>query len=101
MQSFPLTQEAAGRGQRRDGWTLHDLRRTGRTVMGNLEVDDSHGRREFGSCLRRQHDADLHMAKYRKPKRDALVALEQEVLRIVEPPPADAGDNVVAMRKVA
>jgi hypothetical protein len=75
-------------------WTTHDLRRTVRTRLASLEVNDSvaeavigHGRRGL------QRVYDQH--SYEPQMRRALEAWAAELRRIVSPPTTD---NVVPLR---
>jgi integrase len=95
-QSFTLPKRRLDKESGVTGWTLHDLRRTGRTLMANLEVDDATAERVLGHAFGGSLMATYNVAKHRKPKRAALMALEQEILRIVEQP-TEAGNNVVAI----
>src|SRR5215203_5011079 len=67
------------------GWTLHDLRRTGRTIMANLEVADETAERVLGHSLGGLM-ATYNVSRHRKQKMAALVALEAELLRIIDEP---------------
>ena len=77
------------------GWTLHDLRRTGRTLMANLEVADETAERVLGHSLGGLM-ATYNVSRHRKQKMAALVALEAEFVRIVGEQPV--GRNVVPLR---
>jgi integrase len=77
------------------GWTLHDLRRTGRTLMANLEVADETAERVLGHSLGGLM-ATYNVSRHRKQKMAALVALEAELLRIVGEEPV--GRNGVPLR---
>ena len=80
------------------GWTLHDLRRTGHTLIANLEVADETAERVLGHSLGGLM-ATYNVSRHRKQKMAALVALEAEVLRIVgEEPGHQACGNVVPLR---
>jgi integrase len=79
-----------------EGWTLHDLRRTARTLMANLEVADETAERVLGHSLGGLM-ATYNVSRHRKQKMSALVALEADLLRIVDIPPA-MGGNVVRLR---
>ena len=78
------------------GWTLHDLRRTGRTIMANLELADETAERVLGHSLGGLM-ATYNVSRHRKQKMAALVALEAEIERIVGEPRI-AGANVVPLR---
>jgi integrase len=77
------------------GWTLHDLRRTGRTLIANLEVADETAERVLGHSLGGLM-ATYNVSRHRKQKMAALVALEAELRRIVGEHPV--GRNVVPLR---
>jgi integrase len=77
------------------GWTLHDLRRTGRTIMADLEVADETAERVLGHSLGGLM-ATYNVSRHRKQKMAALVALEAELLRIVGEEPISG--NVVPLR---
>ena len=79
-----------------EGWTLHDLRRTGRTLMANLEVADGTAERVLGHSLGNLI-ATYNVSRHRKQKMAALVAVEADLLRVVDIPPAMDG-NVVRLR---
>jgi integrase len=49
------------------GWTLHDLRRTGRTLMANLEVSDETAERVLGHSLGGLM-ATYNVSRHRKQK---------------------------------
>jgi integrase len=66
-------------------WTLHDLRRTGRTLMSRAGVSDDHAERAMGhkiSGVRGTYDR----YKYLDEKRRAFEALAQLVALILNPP---------------
>jgi integrase len=73
-------------------WTLHDLRRTGRTLMSRAGVNPDHAERALGHRIpgiRRTYDVWAYEAE----KRAAFDALAALVERIVNPPT----DNVVTL----
>jgi len=78
------------------GWTLHDLRRTGRTIMANLEIADETAERVLGHSLGGLM-ATYNVSRHRKQKMAALVALEADLLRIVGDAD-DTQDNVIKLR---
>ncbi len=91
---YPL----AGLYQRRQaiagvtGWTLHDLRRTARSLMSRAGVPSDHAERCLGHVMPGVRGTyDRH--EYHDEKRRALEALAALIARIVEPQA-----NVVAMR---
>jgi integrase len=74
-------------------WTLHDLRRTARSLMSRAGVPSDHAERCLGhvlSGIRGTYDRHEYLAE----KRRAFAALAALVERIVNPPTA----NVVALR---
>jgi len=75
------------------GWTLHDLRRTGRTLMADLEVLDETAERVLGHSQGGLM-ATYNVSRHRKQKTAALLALEADLLRIVNKPEG----NVVPLR---
>jgi integrase len=78
------------------GWTIHDLRRTARSLMSRKETGISRDTAErvlghvIGSKVERTYDRD----EYIEPKAEALAALAALVERIVNPPSADDGKIV-------
>lgn len=74
-------------------WTLHDLRRTARTLMSRAGVQSDHAERVLGHVMGTVRGVyDRHA--YLEEKRRAVEALAQLVDRIVNPPKAD---NVVSI----
>jgi integrase len=75
-------------------WTLHDLRRTGRTLMSRAGISDDHAERAMGHVItgvRGTYDR----YEYLEEKRKAFEALAQLVGMILNPP---AG-NVVKLER--
>jgi integrase len=73
------------------GWTLHDLRRTARTLLSRAGVAADIAERCLGHVIggvRRHYD--LH--QYADQKRDAFEALAALIDRIVHPPTAEVAD---------
>jgi integrase len=99
LQSFSLPKQKLDAASGVSGWTLHDLRRTGRTLMANLEIDDGVAERVLGHAFGGSLMQTYNVSRHRGAKRRALMALEQEILGIVELP-TDVGDNIVAMKKI-
>lgn len=93
LQSFSASKRRLDEASGVTGWRLHDLRRTGRTLMANIGVDDAAAERVLGHSLG-SLNATYNMSKHRAQKRAALAALEAEILRIVAP-------TAVAMRVAA
>jgi integrase len=76
------------------GWTLHDLRRTSRSLMSRCGVDPDHAERALGHVIpgiRGTYD----VYEYREEKARAFEALAAQIDRIVNPQA-----NVVAMNEV-
>lgn len=74
-----------------DGWTLHDLRRTARSLMSRAGVADEHAEHTLGHKLQGVKRV-YNRYDFFKEKSDALQRLANLIYRIVEGP----GDNVVA-----
>jgi len=75
------------------GWTLHDLRRTARSLMSRAGVNSDIGERCLGHVIGGVRGVyDRH--EYREEKRLAFEALASLVTRIVNPP----AENVVTLR---
>jgi integrase len=71
------------------GWTLHDLRRTARSLMSRAGVPSEHAERVLGHVIRGVEGVyDVH--PYTREKADALQRLANLVSTIVNPP----ADNV-------
>jgi integrase len=78
------------------GWTIHDLRRTARTLMSRAGVDKDHAERALGHVIgdiRGVYDRHTYEAE----KRRAFEALAAQIERILNPP----AENVVPMRSSA
>jgi integrase len=74
------------------GWTIHDLRRTARTLMSRAGIPADHAERCLGHVLPGIRGTyDLH--EYAQEKRQAFEALAAQVDRIINPT-----DNVVPLR---
>jgi integrase len=74
-------------------WTLHDLRRTARSLMSRAKVPTDHAERALGHVIggvRETYDR----YEYLDEKRDALAALARLIDLILNP----SADNVVPMR---
>jgi integrase len=75
-------------------WTLHDLRRTARSLMSRAGVPSDHAERVLGHAIAGVEGVyDRH--RYFDEKAEALNRLAHEVENIISPPPA----NVVALPK--
>jgi integrase len=76
------------------GWTLHDLRRTARSLMSRAGVPSDHAERCLGHAtggVRGTYDRHAYYTE----KRDAFEALAALIERIINPPSAD---NVLPLR---
>jgi integrase len=78
------------------GWTLHDLRRTARSLMSRAGVTDEHAEHALGHKLQGVKKVYDHY-DYFKEKSDALLRLAALIDRIVNPP----ADNVVPLHEAA
>jgi integrase len=74
------------------GWTLHDLRRTGRSLMSRAGVDSDHAERCLGHVIGGVRGTYDRHAYYDEKKR-AFEALANQIDRILNP-----ADNVIPMR---
>jgi integrase len=75
------------------GWTLHDLRRTARSLMSRAGVPTDHAERCLGHVIGGVRGTyDRH--EYHAEKQRAFEALASQIERIVNPP----GDNVLPLR---
>ena len=72
-------------------WTVHDLRRTARSLMAEIGVADNIAEQVLGHAIRGVHGIYNRHA-YFEEKGDALLRLARLVESIVNPP----ADNVVA-----
>ena len=78
-------------------WTLHDLRRTARSLMSRAGVQRDHAERVLGHAIPGVEGVyDRH--DYRDEKADALQRLADLIERIIN---GTAGDNVIALRPSA
>jgi integrase len=76
------------------GWTLHDLRRTGRSLMSRAGVPSDHAERCLGHVIggvRGTYDRHAYHAE----KKQAFEALAAQIERILNP-----SDNVVPIRNL-
>jgi integrase len=93
--SFGILKEEIDRASGVTGWTLHDLRRTARSLMSRAGVPSDHAERCLGHVIGGVRGTyDRH--EYHEEKRLAFEALASLIERIVDPQP-----NVVAMRETA
>lgn len=75
-------------------WTLHDLRRTARTLMSRAKVPSDHAERALGHVMGGVRGTyDRH--EYLDEKRQAFEALAKLVTLILDPP----ADNVVRLER--
>jgi integrase len=75
------------------GWTLHDCRRTARSLMSRAGVPSEHAERVLGHVVS-GIEGTYDRYSYAREKADALRKLAALIETIVNPP----GDNVVALR---
>ena len=74
------------------GWTLHDLRRTARSLMSRAGVDADHAERALGHVIAGVRGVyDRH--EFKEEKRRAFEALAAQIERIINPQ-----ENVVPLR---
>jgi integrase len=66
-------------------WTLHDLRRTARSLMSRAGVNDTHAERVLGHVITGVHGV-YNRHEYREEKAHALRALAGLIETIVNPP---------------
>jgi integrase len=78
------------------GWTLHDLRRTARSLMSRAGVNEEHAERTLGHKQQGVKKV-YNRYDYFREKSDALVKLAALSQRIVNPP----GDNVREFKPAA
>jgi integrase len=76
------------------GWTLHDLRRTGRSLMSRAGVDADHAERCLGHVIGGVRGTYDRYAYYVE-KKQAFEALAAQIERIINPQ-----DNVIPMRAI-
>jgi len=92
LAAFSRGKKAIDRASDVTGWTLHDLRRTARSLMSRAGVPSDHAERCLGHIIpgvRGTYDRQ----KYQEEMRRAFEALAGQIASIVDPQ-----DNVVAMR---
>jgi integrase len=73
-------------------WTLHDLRRTARTIMTDLRIDDRIAEQVLGHAIEGVEGV-YNLSQYFEPKAEALARLAGYVQQLVDPAPG----NVVAL----
>jgi integrase len=83
---------AANGGVSLPNWTLHDLRRTARSLMSRVKVVADVAERTIGHAIPGVR-ATYDKHDFLDEKRDALVRIAAEIERILNPPPS----NVVAL----
>lgn len=70
------------------GWTLHDLRRTARTLMSRAKADPDHAELALGHVIAGIRGTyDVHA--YRDEKLAVFEALAAQIDRIINPPPSN------------
>ena len=73
-------------------WTLHDLRRTARTLMTDLRIDDRVAEQVLGHTIEGVEGV-YNLSMYLEQKAEALARLAGDIQLLVEP----TGGNVVAL----
>ena len=76
-------------------WQLHDLRRTGRSLMSRAKVDADHAERCMGHVIGGVREA-YDRREYLEEKRKAFEALAAVVELILKPP----ANNVIQFAEV-
>jgi integrase len=77
-----------------EGWVLHDLRRTGRSLLARAGVRPDIAERVLGYAIPGVEGV-YDRYRYDTEKAEALLALEAKVKAILNPPPA----NVVPIKR--
>src|ERR1700687_4235376 len=78
-----------------DRWTVHDLRRTARSLMTQAGISPDHAERALGHVIGGVRGVyDRH--GYREEKRQGFEALAAHIERVLNPQP-----NVVPIRRAA
>lgn len=95
LNGFNKRKEAFDRDCGVSGWTLHDLRRTARSLMSRAGVSDEHAEHTLGHKLQGVKKV-YNRYDFFKEKSDALAKLAALIERIVNP-----SDNVVPMTRQA
>jgi integrase len=78
-------------------WTLHDLRRTARTLMGDIEVLRETAELVLGHVVGNEVEQRYNRSKHEDAKRNALERLARKIADILDPTPT----NVVPLRQEA
>jgi integrase len=73
-------------------WTLHDLRRTARTIMSDLNIADRVAEQVLGHAVQGVEKV-YNRSQYLEQKADALLRLAGHISQLVNPQPG----NVVAI----
>jgi integrase len=82
----------------RERWTIHDVRRSSRTLMSRAGVPSDHAERALGHVIGGARGVyDRHA--YQREKAEAFEALAQLVERIVHPPKAAVADMAEARKR--
>jgi integrase len=76
-------------------WTLHDLRRTARTVMEDIGIDLQTGEVVLGHALPGVQRTYIR-SKFRDKKADALLRLSERIAEIVNAPAPNSGNSQAA-----
>jgi integrase len=73
-------------------WTLHDLRRTARSIMTDLRIDDRIAEQVLGHAIEGSEE-NYNMSEYLEQKSEALATLAGYIQNLVDP----TSGNVVAI----
>jgi integrase len=71
------------------GWTLHDLRRSARTLMSELKISREDAERTLGHKIGSGIERTYDVHEYDEEKRAALAELAAYIERIVDPQPVE------------
>jgi integrase len=93
LSGYTLPKRALDAGSGVTGWTLHDLRRTARSLMSRAGVNADHAERCLGHVIQGVRSVyDRH--SFAREKAQAFDALAAQIERITNPP----ASNVTALR---
>ena len=76
-------------------WTLHDLRRSARSLLARLKIPSEVAEKVLGHSIRGV-EGTYNRHDYRDEKREALTRLAMLLESILRPP---SGDNIVQFSK--
>lgn len=92
--SFSKAHRAFLKASGTDGWTLHDLRRTARTLMSRAKVPSDHAERCLGHVIGGVREI-YDRWEFKEEKAEAYEKLAALITQIVD----GKGDNVVRLRR--